>query len=209
MERPNDAGGERLGSPTLGDDALRAAPGVLGGTEGLAAALARWTADARVDDAARARARQHWLRVQSEEESSVAGVLLDLAERGRPVVIDVGEHRLRTDIVGLGADFVAGRSAQGQDVLVRLDGIDAFRTEPGGGATVGDRAPVLEVSFAAVLAPVAAERPEVLVRTRSGGTVRGQLRSASAELVHIRAAGDPPTPAWVPLDAVTLVVLEP
>lgn len=209
MERPNDPGGERLGPPTLGNDAVRAAAGVLGGTEGLAGALARWTADARVDDAARARARQHWLRVQSEEESSVAGVLLDLAERGRPVVIDVGEHRLRTQIVGLGADFVAGRSDQGQDVLVRLAAIDAFRTEPGGGATTGDRAPALEVHFASVLAPVAAEHPEVLVRTRSGGSMRGQLRSASAELLHIRAAGTPPTPAWVPLDAVALIVLEP
>ena len=47
-----------------------------------AARLERWAAEARVDAAAEARAREQWLRRQAEEEGSLAGVLADLADGG-------------------------------------------------------------------------------------------------------------------------------
>ena len=49
-------------------------------TGGWAARLERWAAEARVDAAAEARAREQWLRRQAEEEGALAGVLADLAD---------------------------------------------------------------------------------------------------------------------------------
>jgi hypothetical protein len=183
--------------------------GVLGGDGDLSRALERWAADAAVDEAARQRARQRWLRIQAEEEATVAGVLLDLAERGTTVSLDVGPHRLRGRIVGLGDDFVAARSETGQEVLVPSDAIEVVRSEPGAPDVVGDRATLLDVTLANVLVPLAAERPEVAIRTRSGTVVRGELRSAGTDVARLRVAGEPPTSAWVPVTAIQLLILEP
>ena len=53
----------------------------------LAARLERWAAEARVDEAARTRSRERWLRRQAEESGTLAGVLADLLEAGRAVVV--------------------------------------------------------------------------------------------------------------------------
>lgn len=181
---------------------------VLGPDDAFGRALARWAADATVDDAVRGRVRARWLRIQAEEEASFGGTLVDLAERGRPVVLDVGPHRLQGLLAGVGGDFVALRTDRGHDVLIRLDGIDAVRPEPGSTAVRGDRTATLEVTLDAVLGPIAAERPEVLIRTDRDVAVRGQLRSAGTDVLRLRAAGDPATPVWVPLDAVRMIVLD-
>lgn len=185
------------------------AAGVLGGADAFARALERWAADAGVDEAARRRARQRWLRLQAEEESTLVGTLLDLAERGRAVALDVGRERLRGRLVGIGSDFVALRSDRSQDVLVRTAAIEVVRAEPGTPAVVGDRAVLVETGLSGALASLAAERPEVLVRTRAGTVVRGELSAAGTDVVRIRVPGEPPAPAWVALEAIDVVVLDP
>jgi hypothetical protein len=193
----------------LGSSHASAAREVLGGTHTLARSLERWAADAMVDEAARQRTRQRWLRIQAEEEASILGALVDLAERGRPVVLDVAAHRIRGNVVGIGADFLALHSDRGQDVLVRTDAVEVVRAEPGGRDVIGDRATLVEIGLGAVVGPLAADRPEVMLRTRSGQTVRGELRSAGVDVVRLRAEGDPTSPAWVPLAAVDVLVIEP
>lgn len=182
---------------------------ILGGDDALGRSLERWVAEARVDEAVRARVRARWLRVQAEEEASLVGTMIDLAERGRPAAIDVGGHRMRAVFVGIGGDFVAVRTDHGQDVLVRTEAIDVIRSEPGGVDVRGDRAPLLDVELAGVLGPVAADRPDVLVRSRSGVATRGVLRSAGTDVIRLRVAGDPPTPAWIPTASIAIVVIDP
>ena len=182
---------------------------MLGGGDGLGRALERWVADALVDDAAQRRVRERWMQIQAEEEASFAGTLLDLAERHRPVTLDVGDQRLRGAIAGIGADFVVLRTDRGQHVIVRTDAIDAVRGEPGGVDVRGDRSAALDVTLAGVIGPIGADRPDVLVRTRSGVIVRGQLRSAGTDVLRLRVEGDPPTPTWVPLEQVAVLVVEP
>ena len=201
MERTTDR-------PDDGPDPSHAR-GVLGGPDALGRALERWVADAAVDEAARARARAHWLRVAAEEEASLAGTLVDLAERRRSVVLDAAGQRLQGVVVGVAEDFVAVRTDQGQQALVPLDAIEVVRSDPGAADVVGDRSATLDVSLAAVLGPVAADRPDVLVRTRHGVAVRGQLRSAGGDAIRLRLAGDQRAPAWIPLSAVALLVLDP
>jgi len=185
------------------------ARGVLGGDDGFARALERWAADAVVDEAARQRTRQRWLRAQAAEEASLVGTLVDLAERGAAVTLELGDHRVRGRIVGVGGDFVAVRSDRDQHALVRTDLVEVVRAEPGARAVAGDRTAVVEAGLAGVLGPVAADRPEVVVRTRAGTVVRGELRSAGVDVVQLRLPGDPPTPAWLPIDALAVVVLDP
>jgi hypothetical protein len=192
------------------DDALRPSPeGAAGllGDDSFGDALARWAAEATVDEAARSRARERWLRIQAEEEASLAGALVDLAERGRPVLLDGGAHRLRGLIVGVGADFVAMRSDAGQQVLVPLGAVEVVRAQPGS-EVIGDRSSTLDVTLATVLGPIAADRTEVLVHT-DRQAVRGLLRAVGGDVLRVRSDGDPPAPVWVPLAAVRMVVLDP
>ena len=199
-----DRSTEQPGSDRL----IAASAGVLGGDDPLGRSLERWAAEALVDESARARERARWLRIQAEEEASFAGTLVDLAEQARPVVIDVGDQRFRGVIAGIGGDFVAVRTDRGQQVIIRTATIDAVRTEPGGTDVRGDRPATVEVTLGGVIGPIAADRPDVLVRTVRGVSIRGGLRSAGTDVLHLRVEGDPPTPAWVPLDAVAIIVLE-
>ncbi len=199
---------DRFDEIPLHGDRLDGGAGLLG-DDALGRSLERWTAEALVDDAARTRVRARWLRIQAEEEASLHGTLIDLAERGRPVGLDIGTHRLRGVLRGIGGDFVALRTDQDQHVLASIDAIDAVRGEPGGTDVRGDRSPLFDLELAAVLGPVAADRPSVLVRTTSGVSVRGELRSAGVDVVRIRPDGDPPTPTWVPIDRIALLVVDP
>ena len=187
---------------------LPRADGILGGPD-LGQELARWAADAAVDEAARARARARWLRVQADESASLAGTLMTLAERAQAVVLDVADQRLGGLVVGIGDDFVAMRTDIGQHVLVRTEVIAAVRAGPGAAVVVGDRSPLLEVGLAGVLVPMAADRPTVLVRTTAATSIRGELRAAGTDVIRIRVDADPPATAWVPVAAIAVVVLHP
>ena len=184
-----------------------AAPGVLGRTGDLDRSLERWAADAVVDEAARRRTRERWLRIQAEEDASFAGTLVDLAERRQPAVLDVAGEKLRGRLVGVGADFVAVRTDRRQDALIPFDAIEAVRPEPGAIDVRGDRSPTLDVALHAVLGPIAADRPDVLIRTRQGVVLRGRLRSAGTDLLRLRLDVEPPTPTWIPLTAVAVLVM--
>lgn len=189
----------------------RSALDALGGAD-FGRSLERWAADAVVDEAARTRIRERWLRIQSEESASLAGTLMDLAERCTPLVIDVADQQVRGVVVGLGGDFVALRTHPGAErtgpVLVRSTAIAAIRAEPGSVEVRGDRSTTLDVTLGAVLGPVAADRPDVLVRTLHGQVLRGELRSAGVDVIRLRVPGVPPTPVWVPLDAVAMLVID-
>src|SRR5262249_37759242 len=57
-------------------------------TENLLGELRRWAADQEVAHLARSRSRARWLRQQAAESATLAGLLLDLAERRATVTID-------------------------------------------------------------------------------------------------------------------------
>jgi hypothetical protein len=176
----------------------------------LDARLHRWAAEARVDEAARRRAREWWLRRQAEEGATLAGVLADLLEAGTAVTVHSRSGRQHGGPVrALGADFVAIGAPVGV-VMVALDAVTSLRTRPGEPAVVGDR-PVDDAAARPLLrdvaAGLAADRERVVLVTAEGDAVAGVLRSVGQDVAVLRG-GEPPMTCYVALDAITELVLE-
>ncbi len=177
--------------------------------EGLDARIDRWVADARVDEAARLRARERWLRHQAEEEGSLAGVLADVAERGVPVAVHVrGGRQHRGEVRAVGADFVALRSGA-TDVIIAIAAVTSVRTRPGEASTLGDRSITSLLRLVEVLAGLAAERAAVLLVMAGGDdAVAGVLGSVGRDVVGVRVVDAPAVTAYVPIGAIVEVVLD-
>ena len=101
--------------------------------------LNRWVAETQVDDAIELRRRSAWLRRQADEESTMTGVLVDLAEHGRPVTLHLGNgRRHRGTIAAVGHDVVELRSSVGERVVVALDALDSVRPQTDAAPVPGD-----------------------------------------------------------------------
>jgi hypothetical protein len=175
----------------------------LGGPD-LLGRLAAWAAAAAADEAIAARSRERWLVTAAGEDATFAGVLLDLAERGAPVVV-AGAHRRRHRgvIAGVGADFVVVRGADGTQVLLTHTGIASLRPEPRAAPAAGDRPVLVDVGFAEALAALAGERPRVLaVTTVDADGVAGELRSVGRDVAVLRLDGSTRATVYVPLATV-------
>jgi hypothetical protein len=182
--------------------------GLLGGPD-LAARLERWVADARSADAAAARARERWLRLQADESATFAGVLVDLAERGTPVVINGrAGRRHRGSIAAVAADFCALRTAGGHDVLLAFSGIGSVRPDSREQGPVGDRIVHAQIGMAEMLSVLAADRPRVLIVTGTDAEgVAGELRSVGRDVVTVRLDGETRASAYVAIASIAEVSL--
>jgi hypothetical protein len=185
-------------------------PPPLGRGDGLAGRLERWAAEARVDEAARARSRERSLRAQAEEEGSLAGVLADLGEAGAAVTVATGAGgRHRGTVRSVGVDFVAlaPGAGPGAEVVVALAAVTAVRTGPGARRVVGDRRVDAGLRLLDVIVGLAAERERLRVVTAGGEAATGVLVSVGRDLAVVRGTGDPPAVAYLPLDAITEIVV--
>jgi hypothetical protein len=187
------------------------AAGLLGAGGDLSARLERWAAEARVDDAARQRTRERWLRQQAEEGGSLAGVLCDLAERGTAVAVRTRAGRRHQGRVGaVGEDFVAVESGRSGCAFVALGALSSVRVMPGSGSSppTGDRAVRTDLPLSEVMAALAAERERVLVVAADGeDAIAGELRSVGVDVVAVRLDGPQRATAYVPIAAVAELVL--
>lgn len=201
VDQPDDSAWEAaLRQP---DDLVRGAASASFG-----ARLDRWVEEARVDAAAVGRGRERWLREVAEQEATLVGVLIDLAERGVPVTLQLHGGRRHQGVVrGVGADFVALTIAAGSDVLVAVAGIDTVRTAPDVPATVGDRVADTELLLSDVLAELAADREQVRVVTRDGDAIAGQLRSVGHDVAVLRTQAAQPATVYVAVTAISEVAI--
>jgi hypothetical protein len=197
-----DADGPSSRRELPSDRARHGAPPDIGGPD-LLSTLAQWTAEARVDEAARSRARERWMRQQAIEETHFIGVLADLAERGRPVLVhSTSGRRHRGLITALGVDFVALRTETSTEVLVHSGAVAAVRTQPREGAAMSGRMVDLDMTFRDAIEALAGERSRVLVATAAHDTFAGDLDSVGIDVVTLRIDGDERPMIYVPLDAI-------
>ncbi|MCU1353194.1 MAG: hypothetical protein JWM05_2403 [Acidimicrobiales bacterium] len=152
--------------------------------------LERWLAEQRVADAADERRREGWLRRLAAEQGTMAGVLVDLAERERPVVLHVHPgRRCRGTIRTVGRDFVGLGTEGCERVLLATRAISSVRPEPSTPASVGHRAVHVATSLADVLQTLAGDQPHVAVTTLDGGAVTGSLRSVGDDVLVVKPDG--------------------
>jgi hypothetical protein len=176
----------------------------------LLADLARWTSDQQVDEAAKARTRERWLRQQAEEDARFAGLALDLAERGDHVAVRSVSGRMYVGVLAaVGRDFLVVRTQSGsRAAFVTFDAVATIRPEPGSTAPPAnsERDASLAASFVDVLAGLAADRPRVQVMA-GGDPLAGELRAVGHDVASLRLDTSPPATAYVRLGPVVEVVL--
>lgn len=185
--------------------------GAMDEVEGLLADLARWTADSRVDDAARCRMRERWLRQQAEEDARFAGVVLDLSEAGAVVALRLTTGRtLQGRIVTVARDFCVLRHDAGTATLLAFSAIATVRPEPGyrAGKAASERVAPVDARLADVLVGLAGERPRVrIVVDGAGEALAGELRSVGADVATVRLDGGRGGTVYVQLGSVREVTL--
>lgn len=152
--------------------------------------LARWTAGARADDAARARVRERWLRQQAQEDASFAGVALDLSEASAGVAVRTTTgHTLHGRIATVAGDFCVLRHDGGTVTLVAFAAVASVRPEQGfrAGDAGSERTAPVPARLADVLAGLAVERPRVRMILDGGGeALTGELRAVGSDVATLR-----------------------
>jgi hypothetical protein len=191
--------------------AHRPAPPIAGGS-GFLERLERWAADARVDESARERSREHWLRHQAAEDGTFCGVLADLADGGASVQVHLrGGTKVAGAIRAVGADVVAVDPATGAGaIVVSLEAVVSVRGGPGGRLVAGDRVAPSDLRFDDVLVELAAEREQVRMLTVDGGVVTGSLRTVGRDVVTLAGDGraDVVGPTYLPRTVVAGVAID-
>ena len=179
--------------------------------------LARWLAEARVDQAVTARLAERALRQLAAEEATLLGLCLDLAESARPVLARTTQGRVhRGVLVAVGADFVALRNATGEATFLPVGHLAWLRPAPGAwagaparsGEAAGARTPPLAARLVDVLTGLAGDRHRVrLVVAGDPDVWSGRLRGCGADVLSVEQAGDPPVVGWIPIPQVAEVGL--
>lgn len=179
--------------------------------EALLADLARWTSDSRVDDAARSRIRERWLRQQAEEDARFAGVALDLSETRAVVALRLTSGRtLHGRIAAVARDFCVLRHDGGTATLLAFNAIATVRPEPGyrAGQAASERVAPVDAGLADVLVGLAGERPRVrMMVDGAGDALVGELRSVGADVATLRLDGERGGTVYVRLGSVREVTL--
>ena len=150
--------------------------------------LSRWAGEARVDDAAAERRRSSWLRRQDDESLTLAGLLIDLTERGQTVAValDTG-RRHHGSIAAVGPDLLALDTTGGLRVLLALASVVSVRTtgdQPvvrGGGQT-----PATDLRFVRAIEQWSGDRGVITVVSRGGETTAGALEVVGRDVLTLR-----------------------
>jgi hypothetical protein len=143
-----------------------------------------------MDESARSRSRERWLRQQATESARFTGVALDLAERQARVTVRTTVGRSHHGvIVAVAPDFVAVRTDAGAATLLSLPHV-AFVRADSGAVAAGDRPPSFEARLTTVVAGLAGDRPRVHVVLDGGESLTGELRSAGLDVATLQLDGE-------------------
>lgn len=177
------------------------------------ARLDRWLAEVRVDEAALQRARERWLREVAEQESTLIGVLADLAERRATVIVTArGGRRHQGVIRMIGVDFLVIAGHADVEALVALATIAVVHTASKVGTAGSDRAVTSDLRLADVLVELAADRARVVLLVGAsngalGDVVSGSLLSIGHDVAVVRTDAAVAGRAYVPLAAIREVTV--
>lgn len=167
--------------------------------------------EGRVEDHSATRSRERSLHRAAAEGATLAGLLVDLAERGAAVVVHTAAGRRHNGVLGVVAgDYCLMRCDRGPDLHVRLDAITTVRPHQGAHHDVpaGDRAPAADQLLVEVLGRLVDERPRVVLVTRGGEQIAGELRSVGADVVTLALDGGHNQLCFVSVAAITEALVD-
>ncbi len=141
------------------------------------------------------------MRRQAAEEATLAGVLVDLAERGAAVAIHtVAGHRHRGRITTVGRDVVGLVGPDGHVTLVHVDAVVAVRPQPGALPVTGDGRLDLSTTLRRELSELYHDRERARLTLLGGETVTGALDNVGLDVLGLTT--DRGGRAYVPLCSV-------
>lgn len=163
-----------------------------------------WMATSRTDEAARNRRRTAAWREHGPVDASLAGVLLDLADRGTEVLLSLtGGRSHRVVIIEVAATWVLARTRADDCVLLRLRCVASLDccALP---LSFGERSAPVTAGFVATLHRLA-EVGDVITMWSGAQTTSGELRVLGDEIAVV--ALDAATTRYVSLDEVDEVII--
>lgn len=189
--------GEDLG-PGARDSAGSVAPGA--GDPDLDDAAARLLADATVEGRVTQRRRTRWLTRQAAESATFGGLLDDLVEMGRPVMVRTRSNPVQVGHLRVvGRDVVALASSDGLLHLVALSQVVAVeqiaQAQPWA-MTPGPPRPGTRPGLRQLLAELADDEPDATITLDGGGTLRGRLAWVGEDLVAVSHRGPGERGGW-------------
>jgi hypothetical protein len=157
-------------------------------------------------DSVRDRQRERWLRQIDEEGATLAGALLDLAERGSSVTVDTSDVSYRGRVDSVAHDFCVLTGDAG-DAWLPLDALVAVRPDPAErhGTATGSRDPV-DLRFGEALSQLVGERPRVTLVLGPGRRMAGVLRGMGRDVLSLELDGPEAGVAYVSLGSVRAVL---
>lgn len=174
----------------------------------VAAELEGWSDELRFAASTAARRREHWLRRAASEDASLAGVLLDYAERKSILSIEtLAGSEYVGFIDGAGSELVAVRTSA-HHVVINLEGIFTVNLVSDRHTTdlpVGHRMSLTDTHLGDVLRQVSAEGPQIVLRSWQGQAAEGMLRAVGRDVVLLRR--DTGASSYVRLQSVSEVLL--
>ena len=156
--------------------------------------------DERAAASARSRSQRRWLHQLAAESSTLAGVLLTLAERGDEVAVRCGPwtHQGRLRSVTQALAMMESADAVALLTVAAVTLVEAS-TE-----VTDDRMPEAGPDLDEVLAALAPERPAVRLQLRDGTEVAGTLLGVGKDAAQVRLTS---SVATVRLSALAACVL--
>jgi hypothetical protein len=138
--------------------------------------------DARAAASAQARSRRRWLQQLATQSTTLAGVLVTLAERDAPVTVRCGPWTHRGRLRTVTAPLVILEEGDGL-ALLPTESITVVEAAAG---VADDRIPGAGPDLGAFLASLVPERPTVRLQLSDGGEVKGQLQEMGKDVVLVR-----------------------
>lgn len=158
----------------------------------------------------RQREREHRLKQQAQEQASLLGTLLDLAEQQETVSIRTESGNTHCGIIQtIGRDFIAMTMRGDVNVYCTLSAIATVRPQTNAlhGPAYGDREPSLDLLFIEFLATAAEGHPWVTITSTGREQVSGRLSAVGVDVVTIQLEGDRPSVCYVSSAAVAEAIL--
>jgi hypothetical protein len=160
-------------------------------------------ADSRAAAAATERQQRRRLQQLGEEEATLVGLLVDLAERGTPVTAETADGGAHRGVVRMVATDFCVLATDPGDVWIAYPGLVAVRPHPGERhVPATGRRTATDLSLAEALGRVAADRPSVRMVAAGGRRLSGELRSAGVDVLTVKLDGPDAGLVYVPVSSV-------